>query len=663
MTTAVLTTSSTRTTRREPLSTIDMAASQAHARSASSSTGRGRGRRASARLNKEEESHHGNGDGKDGSSSRAVNGAFGLNSNGNGTKGGAAEKKRKAGEYDEDADGFQFTRITSSKKARPSLTGGVSIPEPVAEEPAPRPSPKRGRPPKGRPAKATAASTDGAAEEGTSAEATTRKTTRSTRGNAKRSSPEPAPATTTTKTKIRKVPEPESPLRSSTRKKQPGDADPFPPAPVVEKTRKRGRPSKSHTETTAASAPNGFVSPEPPPAGTSKIALPVADTPVIRRNKEMRSEKAGKGQRRSSLGMRGRRASSLIESGASNALPHKEVDTKDFYKHIASEGLSEPRRMRQLLTWCATRALGEKPSGSRSDDESARLAARVIQEELLKDFANVSELSDWFGREDKEPPAVVVKKPNPRNIQNAEKIKELEEQIQRLQQERHSLNALLKQPSIPRIKPPRPSGQRPEGQPPDQTNAQSSEQIPSSSTDPSSSQQPPESEPIDTSLLDPSQQALLASLSLTSVNTHRKNEQSTEEPSSSHQQPPPSTSAPPPTSNIEDTLEQVTARLSRITTSLAPTLDSFAAGVHDIELYRSAADSVSSQILRICAQRLEERDARNTLERLEIEGDGNDDEGGGGEDGRSKGRVRIRRERPKEDLGLVLGALSRVERR
>jgi hypothetical protein len=29
------------------------------------------------------------------------------------------------------------------------------------------------------------------------------------------------------------------------------------------------------------------------------------------------------------------------------------------------------------------------------------------------------------------PPAVVVKKPNPKNIQNADKIKELEEQIQR----------------------------------------------------------------------------------------------------------------------------------------------------------------------------------------------------------------------------------------
>lgn len=59
------------------------------------------------------------------------------------------------------------------------------------------------------------------------------------------------------------------------------------------------------------------------------------------------------------------------------------------------------------------------------------MAARVIQEELLKDFSATSELSNWFGREDANPAAVVVKKPNPRNIQNTDKIKELEEQIQR----------------------------------------------------------------------------------------------------------------------------------------------------------------------------------------------------------------------------------------
>lgn len=109
---------------------------------------------------------------------------------------------------------------------------------------------------------------------------------------------------------------------------------------------------------------------------STKIALPMADTPVIRKNKEMRMKDKKKpgAQRRSSLGMRGRRASSLIDSGVSNALPHDAVRTADFYKHIEGEGLPEPRRMKQLLTWCATRALGEKPSGSRSEDESARLA-------------------------------------------------------------------------------------------------------------------------------------------------------------------------------------------------------------------------------------------------------------------------------------------------
>lgn len=105
--------------------------------------------------------------------------------------------------------------------------------------------------------------------------------------------------------------------------------------------------------------------------------------------------------------------------------------------------------MRQLLIWCATRALGDKPSGSHSEDQSARLAgelqynysheasktdetlARVIQEELLKNFSTNAGLSNWFSREDVNPPTVVVKKPNPRNVQNTDKIKELEGHIQK----------------------------------------------------------------------------------------------------------------------------------------------------------------------------------------------------------------------------------------
>jgi kinetochore protein Mis13/DSN1 len=90
------------------------------------------------------------------------------------------------------------------------------------------------------------------------------------------------------------------------------------------------------------------------------IALPFSDTPVINRNKEFRKKGGASGSRRSSLGMRGRRASSLLDNGQS-ALPHREVDPSEFYKYISAEGLSEPRRMKQLLIWCGERALSEKP--------------------------------------------------------------------------------------------------------------------------------------------------------------------------------------------------------------------------------------------------------------------------------------------------------------
>ncbi|KAG0153555.1 hypothetical protein PDIDSM_2209 [Penicillium digitatum] len=380
-----------------------------------------------------------------------------------------------------------------------------------------------------------------------------------------------------------------------------------PQQPETKKPKKAGRLPKAKQQVQVSDS-NGYHSPAQPPEGT-KVALPVADTPVIQRNKEFRGgkgDKSDKGRRRSSLGMRGRRASFLIDSGTSNALPHREVGTADFYKHIADDGIPEPRRMRQLLIWCATRAIGEKPSGgSNSDDQSARLAARVIQEELLHDFSSNSELSNWLGREDLNPPAVVVKKPNPRNLQNAEKIKELEEHLQKLHKERQSLNALLRQPAIPTVKAKLQSDKQPKDKPSRKS----------------------QREAIDPVLLDPSQQAILESLN---PSNEPEGESST-----------PSTRPP-------ITPSAVSAQLSRITSGLAPTLDAFAAGVHDIELYRASADTVSSRILRICSQRLEERDAQNTQRRLAMEG--SDDE--------YPPPTRI-----KEDLGLILGALSRVERR
>lgn len=181
--------------------------------------------------------------------------------------------------------------------------------------------------------------------------------------------------------------------------------------------------------------------------------------------------------------------------------------------------------------------------------------------------------------------------------------------LDRLQKERHALNALMKQPAAPRII-----------------------EEPQSKDSSSSKQQPPSHTQIDPSLLDPSQQPLLASLDPSLP--------ATEGSSSSI-----STPLPPLTPST------VSTRLSRITTGLAPTLDAFAAGIHDIELYRSTADAVSSRILRVCAQRLEERDAQNTRQRLAIEGEDSERPSG------------ARRQRPREDIGIILGALSRVERR
>ena len=65
-----------------------------------------------------------------------------------------------------------------------------------------------------------------------------------------------------------------------------------------------------------------------------------------------------------------------VDTDSTTAMPHDEVESSEFYKHIASDGLSEPRRMKQLLTWCATRAMGEKPVFS-TEDGNARLAGIV----------------------------------------------------------------------------------------------------------------------------------------------------------------------------------------------------------------------------------------------------------------------------------------------
>ncbi|RKF60617.1 putative mis12-mtw1 family protein [Erysiphe neolycopersici] len=172
------------------------------------------------------------------------------------------------------------------------------------------------------------------------------------------------------------------------------------------------------------------------------IPLPLSDTPIINRNKEFRN-KARESNRRSSLGLRGRRASSLIDSGHS-AIPHQEVEIHDFYKYIEAEGLSEPRRMKQLLIWTGERCIGRKISGG-SSNSAAELAARHVKEALLNDFANKSEYSDWFNREEVKP-TQIVKKQNPRNLELEENIVAVEARLKILREERDKWKELAKRP-------------------------------------------------------------------------------------------------------------------------------------------------------------------------------------------------------------------------
>ncbi|KAK5714168.1 hypothetical protein LTR15_011076 [Elasticomyces elasticus] len=264
-----------------------------------------------------------------------------------------------------------------------------------------------------------------------------------------------------------------------------------------------------------------------------RIALPFQDTPVIRRNKEMRKGDSND-HRRSSSGMRGQRASSLMDEGRGNgtfsptlsaasdltlllaaevshdrsnsngqdeilfsvqqvtpetsdstspvdvntdtfrlnqehladrarlddtALPHTEVPTAEFFKHISAD-ITEPRRMRCLLGWCGTRALPPKPEAPKDSSSvvegrefQALQAARVIQAELSQDLVAKGMLSDWFSRDEGELPLVPLRRAaNPRNVANAKKAEELEGELARLKAELASWEA-LKDNAIP-VSPP-----------------------------------------------------------------------------------------------------------------------------------------------------------------------------------------------------------------
>lgn len=306
----------------------------------------------------------------------------------------------------EEDDGFIFER--KSKRAK-------------TDEAEPE---KKGR---GRPAKAKDSGTNTAATRAATSTSTTA-TKRSARQKASADAPQDVSPLKVTKKNTR---------RGARLSPEPETEEPKTNGASRSQGRGKGKPTRGPRE--------WEESPPGPPVESSKIALPMSDTPIINRNKAMR--KKGSTNRRSSLGTRGRRASSLIDSGQS-AIPHRDVNAGEFYKHIAS-GLIEPRRMKQLLTWCGERALSEKPPHGTANSNAIlggmgingfdvgglQIAdfylARAIQDQLLKDFGSREEFSNWFGRDDQPANAPVYLQPNPKNTELNEKMATLEEKIQR----------------------------------------------------------------------------------------------------------------------------------------------------------------------------------------------------------------------------------------
>ncbi|KAK5683535.1 hypothetical protein LTS10_005068 [Elasticomyces elasticus] len=356
-----------------------------------------------------------------------------------------------------------------------------------------------------------------------------------------------------------------------------------------------------------------------------RIALPFQDTPVIRRNKEMRKGDSNE-HRRSSSGMRGQRASSLMDEGRGNgtlspflylsaiataeevshdrsnssgqgeilssgvqqvtpetsdstspvvfdadtlqsnqdalangsrfddtALPHTEVPTAEFFKHISAD-ITEPRRMRCLLGWCGTRALPPKPEAPKDSslvegrEFQALQAARVIQAELSQDLVSKGMLSDWFSRDEGTQPVVPLRRAaNPRNVANAAKAEELEGELERLKSELSSWEA-LKDNAIP-VSPPSEPGSA--GVETDLTLS-----------------------PLHDDLLDSSQLAILEELR-----------------------------RPSPTDP-----EAVQGRLRGVAENLEFSVDSFAHGVHALKASRDTAERLVERSLGAAAGVLEGRD-------------------------------------------------------
>ncbi|KAF3201623.1 hypothetical protein TWF106_002785 [Orbilia oligospora] len=267
--------------------------------------------------------------------------------------------------------------------------------------------------------------------------------------------PEPPP-------KLEPEPQPQIKPKSRSRTKNIENEKPLPtpsarPPATTRKTKAQvletpGRNAPKVRRSPRNAASEEELSKEEDEVGRDKpLKVPLAaieDTPLVRKkNKEMRE---AKGHRRSSLGLRGRRASSL--SNGFIAAPHPDVLPDDFYKHLDPE-MIETQRMQQLLAWCSKCALSEKRARGRDAQSNAR-AADLTEKKLNVNW--------WDASEETESTADIPKKPNPKNEDHKRKIEALEKQLEQLNWEKKAWSEICEKApeKIPRSQ--KEGGMRPE---------------------------------------------------------------------------------------------------------------------------------------------------------------------------------------------------------
>lgn len=187
----------------------------------------------------------------------------------------------------------------------------------------------------------------------------------------------------------------------------------------------------------------------PPVVKSQQIALPLSDTPIIRKNQEMRNKKSG--VRRSSLGNRGKRASSIGNGFV--AVPHSAVSPKEFYKHLDAD-MPEPHRMKQLLLWSLKRVMETQEETYRqikmnpaisAEDSTAISVARVIQEEIVRDVSEGRISTSWWNRPVDSDLTETVKKPNVQNVTNQRNFEAFEKRYNELLKEQEQWKSKLEQ--------------------------------------------------------------------------------------------------------------------------------------------------------------------------------------------------------------------------